>query len=81
MHRQKFDVSTVLADQRLEITDVDDGIWLLSFMHYDLGCIDLDQRTPRSESLRTVSPASGACRVDADQLSGVFPLNGCGVYS
>ena len=45
MHRQKFDVSIVLADQSLGITDVDDGIWLLSFMHYDLGCIDLDPRT------------------------------------
>jgi hypothetical protein len=24
---------------------VDDGIWLVSFMHYDLGYIDLEQRT------------------------------------
>jgi hypothetical protein len=23
----------------------DDGIWLVSFMHYDLGYIDLEQRT------------------------------------
>jgi hypothetical protein len=27
------------------IKEVDDGIWLVSFMHYDLGYIDLEQRT------------------------------------
>jgi hypothetical protein len=31
--------------ERLGIKEVDDGIWLVSFMHYDLGYIDLDQRT------------------------------------
>lgn len=45
MHRKKINVSTVLAGQRLGIKEVDDGIWLISFMHYDLGYIDLEQRT------------------------------------
>jgi hypothetical protein len=45
MHRKKTDISTVLAGQRLGIKEVDDGIWLVSFMHYDLGYIDLEQRT------------------------------------
>ena len=45
MHRKKINVSTVLAGQRLGIKEVDDGIWLLSFMHYGLGYIDLEQRT------------------------------------
>jgi hypothetical protein len=45
MHRKKINVFTVLAGQRLGITEVDDGIWLLSFMRYDLGYIDLEQRT------------------------------------
>jgi transposase InsO family protein len=45
MHRKKINVSTVLAGQKLGITEVDDGIWLVSFMHYDLGYIDLEQRT------------------------------------
>lgn len=45
MHRKKINVSTVLAGQRLGITEVDDGIWLVSFMHYDLAYIDLEQRT------------------------------------
>ena len=36
---------TVLAGQAVGIKEVDDGIWLVSFMHYDLGYIDLEQKT------------------------------------
>ena len=45
MHRKKINVSTVLAGQKLGIKEVDEGIWLVSFMHYDLGYIDLEQKT------------------------------------
>lgn len=45
MLRKKINISTVLAGQTLGIKEVDDGIWLISFMHYDLGYIDLDQKT------------------------------------
>jgi transposase InsO family protein len=45
MHRKKINISTVLAGQMLGIKEVDEGIWLVSFMHYDLGYIDLEQRT------------------------------------
>ncbi|MGE0238529.1 MAG: helix-turn-helix domain-containing protein, partial [Parvibaculaceae bacterium] len=45
MHRKKINVSTVLAGQKLGIKEVDEGIWLVSFMSYDLGYIDLEQRT------------------------------------
>lgn len=45
MHRKKINISHVLAGQRLGIKEVDDGIWLVSFLHYDLGYIDLEQRT------------------------------------
>ena len=45
MHRKKINISTVLAGQRLGIKEVDDGIWIVSFMRYDLGFIDLEQRT------------------------------------
>jgi transposase InsO family protein len=45
LHRKKINVSTVLAGQRLGIKEVDEGIWLVSFMHYDLGYFDLEQRT------------------------------------
>ena len=43
--RKKINISIVLAGQKLGIKEVDDGIWLVCFMHYDLGYIDLEQRT------------------------------------
>ncbi len=45
MHRKKVNISTVMAGQRLGIKEVDEGIWLVSFMRYDLGYIDLEQKT------------------------------------
>ena len=45
MHRKKINISTVMAGQKLGIKEVDEGIWLVSFMHYDLGYIDLEQKT------------------------------------
>jgi transposase InsO family protein len=45
LHRKKINISTVLAGQRLGIKEVDEGIWLVSFMQYDLGYFDLEQRT------------------------------------
>ena len=41
---RKINISTVLAGQRLGIKEVDDGIWLVTFIDYDLGYIDLEQR-------------------------------------
>ncbi len=35
----------LLAGQKLGIKEVDDGIWLVSFHDYDLGYIDLEQKT------------------------------------
>ena len=45
LHRKKINISTVLAGQSLGIKEVDEGIWLASFMHYDLRYFDLEQRT------------------------------------
>lgn len=45
MHRKKINISTVMAGQRFGIKEVDDAIWLVSFMAYDLGYIDLEQKT------------------------------------
>jgi transposase InsO family protein len=45
LHRKKINISTVLAGQTLGIKEVDDGIWLASFMQYDLGYFDLEQKT------------------------------------
>ncbi|RWX00605.1 IS481 family transposase, partial [Rhizobium leguminosarum] len=45
MYRKRINIFTVMAGQRLDIEEVDDGVWLVSFMRYDLGYIDLEQRT------------------------------------
>ncbi len=58
LHRKRINVSTVLAGQKLGIKEVDDGIWLVSFMHYDLGYFDLEQKTvpvPVENQIRTYS--------------------------
>ena len=53
MHRKKINISTVLAGQRLGIKEVDEGIWLVSFMRYDLGYIDLEQEPCRPSTTRS----------------------------
>ena len=45
LHRKRINISIVLAGQKLGVKEVDDGIWLASFMHYDLGYFDLEQKT------------------------------------
>jgi len=45
MHRKRINISQVFAGQRVGIKEVDEGIWIVSFMHYDLGYIDLEQKT------------------------------------
>ena len=45
LHRKRINISIVLAGQKLGIKEVDDGVWLVSFMHYDLGYFDLEQKT------------------------------------
>ena len=45
LHRKRINISAVLAGQKLGINEVDEGIWLVSFMHYDLGYFDLEQKT------------------------------------
>jgi hypothetical protein len=39
---QKIHLSTVLAGQPIGIKEVDDRIWIASFMRYDLGDFDLE---------------------------------------
>src|SRR6266568_2909983 len=45
LHRKRINISSVLAGQKLGIKEVDEGIWLATFMHYDLGYFDLEQKT------------------------------------
>ena len=39
---KKINLSTVLAGQYIGIKEVEDKIWLVSFMDYDLGYFDED---------------------------------------
>ncbi len=45
--KKKLNLSTSLAGQAVGIKEVDDGIWVVSFMDYDLGYIDLEEKTLR----------------------------------
>jgi len=45
LYRKKINLSTCLAGQAVGIKEVDDGIWLISFMDYDLGYVDLEEKT------------------------------------
>ena len=45
LYRKKINLSTCLAGQAVGIKEVDDGIWLVSFMDYDLGYVDLEEKT------------------------------------
>ncbi len=45
LHRKKINLSKSLAGQAVGIREVENGIWLVSFMHYDLGYVDLEERT------------------------------------
>ena len=45
LYRKKINLSVCLAGQAVGIKEVDDGIWLVSFMDYDLGYIDLEEKS------------------------------------
>jgi len=44
LYRKKINLSKSLAGQAVGIKEVDHGIWLVSFMEYDLGYIDLEEK-------------------------------------
>lgn len=45
IYRKKINISTSLGGQAVGIKETDDGIWLVSFMDYDLGYIDLEEKS------------------------------------
>jgi hypothetical protein len=45
LYRKKINLSRSLAGQAVGVKEVEDGIWLVSFMDYDLGYIDLEEKT------------------------------------
>jgi hypothetical protein len=71
-----------LAGQLVGLREVEDGIWLISFMHYDLGYIDLEQKTfqPIDNPFGTrLSPISQEQVVTCVSGSDDRPLGGEGV--
>jgi hypothetical protein len=45
LHGRQVVISSVLAGQRLGLREVENDVWLVSFMQYDLGYIDLEARS------------------------------------
>jgi putative transposase len=43
MGRRKINLSTVFAGQMVGLREVDDQIWLVSFLDFDLGFFDIDE--------------------------------------
>ncbi len=44
LYNKKINLSVSLAGQAVGVKEVDDGIWLVSLMNYDLGYIDLEEK-------------------------------------
>jgi hypothetical protein len=63
-HHKRLNISTVLASQRLGLKEVDDGICIVSFMHDDLGFIDLEQK-PCNPSTTPSAQGCHPCLRDA----------------
>ena len=42
MCHKRVSVSYVLGSQKLGIKEAEEGTWTVSFMHYEIGCFDLD---------------------------------------
>ena len=70
MHRKRVNASTVLAGQRLGIKKIDDGIWIVSFMSYDLGHIDLEPK-----ALQPLDNPFGPRLLPLSQVRSVTPVS------
>ncbi len=55
MHWKKTYISTVVAGQRFGIWEVEDGVWMITFMSYEPGYFDLEQN-----ALQTIDNPFGA---------------------
>jgi len=54
--RRKINLSTVFAGQYIGIREVDDRIWLVSFMDYDLGFFDQDENRVEPMGINPFAP-------------------------
>ena len=53
LHCKRINISTAFTGQQFGIKQVDHGIRLASFMHYDLGYFDLKQKTLQPSTTRS----------------------------
>ena len=53
LHRKKINLSTVFAGQAVGIKEVEEGIWLVGFMNYDLGYVDLEEKLCNLSTIRS----------------------------
>jgi len=59
LHNRKINLSVSLAGQAVGVKEVDPGICLVSFMDYDLGHIDLEEKTLQPLRAKSVTYVSG----------------------
>jgi len=67
LHRKRINLSKSLAGQAVGIREVEAGIWLVSFMAYDLGYIDLEERTlqPLENPFGAKAPPANSSSMEA----------------
>jgi putative transposase len=56
MGRRKINLSTVFAGQYVGVRELSDGIWLVSFMNYDLGFFDLQENRVEPVGVNPFAP-------------------------
>ena len=62
----------MLAGQRLGIKEVDEGIWIVSFMHYDLGYIDWSRRPCNPSTTRSAEVVTYVLGTTVTHVSGPY---------
>ena len=67
MHRKRINVSLVLAGQRVGIEELDEAIWIVSFVHYDLGFVTVSVPVERGQC------CEGAAEVRPEPANGGPP--------
>ena len=74
---RKINVSQVFAGQKVGVKQVGEHIWLVTFMHYDLGYFNdenlqtrTDQESVRSESVTWIQPIDAT--ISASLAAGVW---------
>jgi putative transposase len=79
---QKNYLSTIFGGQAVAIKEVEEGIWLVDFMNYDLGYFDLDTRVleplenPFGPKLLPMWPVCSVATVSGSDPEGVVGAKG-----